>query len=393
MSDGRQRRKAKQARRDARRRHRTVPDHDENATAARNFLREALDKKHALGLLAIVTYLIESSKPDPFARFRSRGTLDRERVIQNFIGLMTTESTALLAALAEFLDDDPAAQTACREEVARRHHHIPTWIAELRHVEVYRAVRFTHVLGDFDELVLGARFPSGHEVVGVAHISHNSTSAIDTAEVGYGSIADLLGRTPVDGDPDVSLVEMTVADAKAWMLQALDGSMFPRETESWPQCRPLVEWLVGRMPDGGDGYMPPDWDHKELLELRREFFASPAGRAFDRLSFSMQMENLLESGNGDPLRWSASRIADALDGSSYVDDASTLEIELSTPDLLRAFIPFAHARSGIREGLTAEALAAVDRHAPRFRREVIAAAKECGYFDDDDEVCQFSGTG
>ncbi|MBX7452203.1 hypothetical protein GR927_29800 [Mycolicibacterium sp. 3033] len=393
MSDGRQRRKAKQARRDARRRHRTAPDHDENATAARNFLREALDKKHPLGLLAVVTYLVESSKPDPFARFKSRGTIDRERLIQNFIGLMTTESTALLAALAEFLHDDPAAQTACRQEVARRRHHIPTWIAELRYVEVYRAVRFTHVLGDFDELVLGARFPSGHQVVSVSHISHNSTSAIDTAEVGYGSIADLLGSTPADGDPDVSLVEMTVADAKAWMLQALQGSMFPRETESWPQCRPLVEWLVSCMPDGGDGYAPPDWDHTELLELQKEFFASPAGRAFDRLSFWTQMENLLESGNGDPVRWSAVRIADALDGASYVDDASTLEIELSTPDLLRAFIPFAHARSGIRDGLTAEALAAVDRHAPRFRREVIAAAKDQGYFDDDDDVCQFPGTG
>ncbi|MEW5812507.1 MAG: hypothetical protein AB1925_24040 [Actinomycetota bacterium] len=392
MSDGRQRRKAKQARRDARRRHRTAPNVDENAAVAWNLLSEALAKEHPLGLLAIVSYMVESSKPGPFARIRSSASIDRERLIQNFVALETTESTALLAALAEFLDDDPAAQAACRQEVARRRHHIPKWIAELRYVEVYRAVRFTHVLGDSDELVLGARLPSGHELVSVAHISHNSTSAINTAEVGYGSITDLLARTPVDGDPDVSIVEMTVADAKAWMLQALEGSLFPRETESWPQCSPLVEWLVGRMPDGGDGYTPPDWNHTELVQLQREFFASPAGRAFDRLSFWEQMENLLESGNSDPERWSAVRVAEALDWSSYFDEDSILEIELSTPDLLRAFIPFAHARSGIREGLTAEALAAVDRHAPRFRREVIAAAKEWGYFDDDD-VCQFSGTG
>jgi hypothetical protein len=78
-------------------------------------------------------------------------------------------------------------------------------------------------------------------------------------------------------------------------------------------------------------------------------------------------------------------VEEALDGSSSFGEESVLEVELSTPDLLRAFIPFAHARSGIREGLTAEALAAVDRQAPHLRRGVIAAAKEWGYFDADDD--------
>ncbi|WP_162938597.1 hypothetical protein [Mycobacterium kyogaense] len=392
MNEGRQRRKMKQARRDARRRHRTDPKLDEHDRMAGNLIGEALAKKHPLGLLAIVAYLIQSSKPDPFARLRSSRALDRERLIENFTALETQESTALLAALAEFLDDDPAAQTACRQEVARRRHHIPKWITELRRVEVYRAVRFAHVLGDFDELVIGARFPSGHEVACVAQISHSTMSMIDTAEVGYGPVSDVLDSIQMDGDPDVDLIEMTVADAKEWMLQGLKGSPFPRETEPWPQCRPLVEWLVSCMPDGGDGYAPPDWDHTDLLELQREFFASPAGKAFDGWSRCVQMENLLDSGNGDPLRWSAARIAEALDGSAYFDDYSILEIALSTPDLLRAYIPFAHARSGVREGLTAEALAAVDRHAPRFRREVIAEAKKWGYFDDDD-ACEQARSG
>lgn len=389
MSDGRERRKAKQARRDARRRLRTTPTLNEHDALACNLLRDALAKKHPLGLLATVTYFIESSSPDPLAGMRSRPstlTFDRKRLIANLSTIDTPEVTALLAALAEFLDDDPVLQASCRQEVARRRHHVPKWIGELRRVEVYRAARFTHVLGDFDEIVVGARFPSGYELVCAAQISHNTVSTIETADIWAEPIADLLARTSEkDCEPDMSLVDMTVADAKAWLLQGLKGYRFSVKTDSWPQCRPLVQWLVGRMPDGGSGYAPPDWEPAALLELTKAFLASPCGKPFEGWHSWEQLENIMDTGTGDPLRWSTARVEEALDGSSCFTDDSILEVELSTPDLLRAFIPFAHARSGIREGLTSEALAAVDRQAPHFRRGVIAAAKEWGYFDDDDD--------
>ncbi|BBX66563.1 hypothetical protein [Mycolicibacterium psychrotolerans] len=389
MTDGRARRRAKQIRRDARRRLHTTPTLDEHDALVCNLLREALAKKHPLGLLALVTYFIESSRPDPFARLRSRQSLpffDRDRLITNFIGIQTSEVTALLAALAEFLDDDPILQASCRQEVARRRHHVPKWIGELRRVKVYRAARFAHVLGDIDEIVVGARFPSGYEMVCATQISHSTMSTIETAEIWSEPIADLIARYPdKENDPDMGFVDMTVADAKAWILQGMKGSTFARETDSWPQCRPLVQWLVGRMPDGGSDYAPPDWEPAALLELTKDFLASPSGQPFEGWHWREQLENIMDTGNGDPLRWSAVRVEEALDGSSSFSDDSILEVELSTPDLLRAFIPFAHARSGIREGLTAEALAAVDRQAPHFRRGVIAAAKEWGYFDDDDD--------
>ncbi|ULP37685.1 hypothetical protein MJO55_04405 [Mycolicibacterium rufum] len=389
MTDGRARRRAKQARRDARRRLRTTPTLDEHDELLCNLVREALAKKHPLGLLAIVNYVIESSRPDPLARYRSRPSppdLDRERLIASFISIDSPEVTALLAALAEFLDDDPAAQASCRQEVARRRHHVPKWIGELPRVEVYRAARFTHVLGDVDEIVVGARFPSGYAMVCATRINHNTMSTIETAEIWSEPIADLIARYPdEDNDPDMSSVDVTVADAKAWLLQGMEGARFSMKTDSWPQCRPLVQWLVDRMPDGGSGYAQPSWEPAELLELQKEFFASPAGRPFEGWHRWEQLENLMDTGTGDPLRWSAVRVEGALDGFSSFCEGSFLEIELSTPDLLRAFIPFAHERSGIREGLTTEALAAVDRQAPRFRRDVILKAKEQGYFDDDDD--------
>jgi hypothetical protein len=37
---------------------------------------------------------------------------------------------------------------------------------------------------------------------------------------------------------------------------------------------------------------------------------------------------------------------------------------LDVPALLRVYVPFAHAQSGIRDGLTAEALAVIDEMSP-----------------------------
>jgi hypothetical protein len=58
-----------------------------------------------------------------------------------------------------------------------------------------------------------------------------------------------------------------------------------------------------------------------------------------------------------------------------------LEVALDAPDLLRAFIPYAHAQSGIRDGLTAQTLATVDALRSSYKREVLRQAKYWGLDD------------
>jgi len=48
----------------------------------------------------------------------------------------------------------------------------------------------------------------------------------------------------------------------------------------------------------------------------------------------------------------------------HVSLASVLDV----PELLRAFVPFAHAKSGIREELTDEALTVIDEMGPGRKR-------------------------
>jgi hypothetical protein len=87
-----------------------------------------------------------------------------DNILTGLIGVQDRATTALLAVIAELLVDDPARQLRCRREVAERGEHLPGWITALPRVEVYRAVRRTHVLGDVDELVLGVRLGGGHEL-------------------------------------------------------------------------------------------------------------------------------------------------------------------------------------------------------------------------------------
>lgn len=97
------------------------------------------------------------------------------------------------------------------------------------------------------------------------------------------------------------------------------------------------------------------------------------------------LELCIEEGTGDPLRWSAPRVQQLLTAAVAEDELLVAEAQLDVPELLRAFIPFAHAESGIRQELTAEALAAIDDEADGYRAEVLAQAQDPAGLDGGDD--------
>jgi hypothetical protein len=60
-----------------------------------------------------------------------------------------------------------------------------------------------------------------------------------------------------------------------------------------------------------------------------------------------------------------------------------LEVALDAPDLLRAFIPYAHAQSGIRVELTARTLDMVDALRSSYKRELL---RQANFWSLDDAV-------
>ncbi len=381
MSDKRRARRAKQVRRDARRaKKRNEGSADD--TFLRDLLRSAM-AKHPLELLSGASVVIHTARPDEFEALKSERVDPRnlDRFLANLIATPSRETTALLAVIAELLVDDPARQHRLRQELAQRDEHLPRWIGALPHAEVYRAVRRSHVLGDVDELVLGVRIDDRHELTVAVKIDHNVLSSIVDAGVVPDPIDEALAQVAKTSS-DTEVVEMRLADARAWIENALRWPTLVPETEEWPLYRRLVRWLMAFLPEGGQHRSATmDWTPPE--ELCDGFFSTDAAAPFNDYEHRQLLMELFDTGSGDPLRWSAARVEQAIGRRSYFDDGVPLEVVLDTPDLLRAFIPYAHAQSGIRDELTSETVAAIDALRSSYKREVLREARR---WDLDDAV-------
>ncbi|MDN4516680.1 hypothetical protein [Mycolicibacterium austroafricanum] len=239
---------------DARRR-RTAKDVREGAAEETPLVDEVGQAlaDHPLELLGIASVIIEATRPDPLALppWRERNeTVDLDSLLAGFIGVPNAETTALLAALAEMLEDADL-RARCRREVDARSHPLPRWLTELPDVEVYRAVRMTHPQGDHDEVLIGARLAGGEQLTCAVAIDHAGAAIKDGFAVAD-SISNVV-RTAAERntDPETGFAVMALTDARASLERGLKQSGVVLEpTDSWPACRPLLQWLTRCLPEG-----------------------------------------------------------------------------------------------------------------------------------------------
>jgi hypothetical protein len=336
-------------------------------------VRRALDSGQPLDLLAQASILLTALDP----RRRSPFDLDdeedldelpsREELITSFLDVPARETSALLAAMRSMLADELTAARIDRE-LAARVDVLPAWLTGLGATRIERTIEMTHVLRDGDDVLIGARLGSGHPLTALVYIDHNLGIVVKDAFVIAEPVDDVIALVQAEAsDPDTTCNDLEHAAARARVTEAIGtgASTFPPlESETWPACRPLVEWLVGLLPSGGVGYQWPDWDDDAREDLAERFFGSTLGRRFDdddhRELFGSLLSLSCDYAPGDPLRWSPSAVEIILLDRfprKVIAPASHLA---KLPDLLRAFIRFAHAQREIRPALTDEVLAAVD---------------------------------
>jgi len=371
VTDARKRRKAKQARRDARRSKQR--DESPEETPLVGEVRDAIDSGDPMELLGLAAMVIEVAYRDD-RDDDERPALDG--LVESFIGVPIPETTALLAVLAEILIYEDTLRGQCRREVAARGDDLPAWLTGLSDLTIERVVRMTHVLGDGDELLIGSRLSDGQPLTCAVFVDHNYYSFITDAffvPTTVDELVDLASRS--NDDPDTTFVEMSLADARTWIEHGIDfdDHFHIEDTDTWPACRPLVLWLASLMPEGGAEYEPAQSSWPETQALLDKFFASLMGQPFADPDHRTLLSACIDENNGDALRWSEARLHMNLDWPfGFTEYHGSTQAALAVPDLLRAYIPFAHAQSGIRDQLTAEALAAIDAAEPGYRESVLA---------------------
>jgi hypothetical protein len=343
--------------------------------------RQQLASGEPLEFLGYVSTLLAALDPRGRNPFERGGTDSPDHVtlpdiLESFAEAVLPETTALLAALAE-LSPDELSRARARRALATRAHPLPDWLARLGEASVYRAMETTHVLGDGDSLLLGARL-LGHELTAIIYIDHNLGTVVKDAFPAPSPIDEVAEelRQAMD-DPDVRHGDISLADARARVSEAVEKGAItfpPFETDTWPASRPLTEWLLRLMPEGGTGYVRPTWTKAAKKKLANRFFASEFGRPLDDADHRDLLDEFVwfgtDYGPGDPMRWSPVAVEILLDDwipRKIVGDPDYLS---RAPALLRAFIRFCHAERKIRPTLTDETLAAVDEYEPEYQRVI-----------------------
>jgi hypothetical protein len=339
-------------------------------------IADALDADDPLELLELASTLldvVDHRSDDPFRPDPDRPT--REQLLESLFGAPLSETSALLAAVAA-LSGDHVLRRRVSREIAVRAHALPDWLADVsKAVAEPEAVEVTHELGDADDIIVSVALPGGHPLAAVVLIDHNAGSIVKDAFVVPGPLDEIVATLRAARGSDSGLADrpLSPADAKVRITEAVERgarTIPPAETETWPACRPLVEWMTSLLPDGGTGYERPEWSDDAVDDLARRFRASPFAEGVD------DPGDLLSSllwfgtgyGPGDPMRWSPTAVEILL--IDWIPRKIVADVEhLSrAPDLLRAFIRFCHHERGIRSGLTEETVAAVDEFEPEYQQ-------------------------
>jgi hypothetical protein len=336
----------------------------------------ALDDDDPLALLGMASALLAAVDPrshNPFQQVPDGPT--RDEFVESFLAVPLPETSALLAAVAGVSGDDLLRRRVARE-IANRAHPLPEWLTGLsRATAAPEAVEVTHVLGDADDILVTVALPGGRALTAVVLVEHNLGSIVKDAFVLDEPLDDVVDavRIASGNDPDMHARALAPADAKVRIVEAVEqGAMTlpPVETDTWPACRPLVEWMTALLPDGGTGYDRPEWDDDAVADLTARFRASPFADGID--DPGDMLSSLLwfgtDYGPGDPMRWSA--VAAEILLLDWIPRKIMADVELlrGTPDLLRAFVRFCHHERGIRAGLTAATIAAIDEFEPEYQR-------------------------
>ncbi len=340
-------------------------------------IRSAMASDHPIDLLMLASQMIEIATPRPLDGMPGVATpsLSLDGLLESLLGFDSLETTVLLHAMLP-LFTDVATAAEIHSELGRRRRAIPDWVSGIGQVEVVGAAEMTHVLGDGENVAVEVRWPSNRTMTILVYVDHNLGTIAKDAFPVVESLAYLRREFLDAADADSAVAHVDPADARARIEQAIENGEHtypPLISDTWPGCRSLIEFVARQLPEGGRGFMWPEWTDADRDSIVRAFldshFGAPLG---DDPDTSDIVDTLLwfacDYGPGDPLRWSSPSIeillTDWFPRKIMADRAYMGKM----PEVARAFVRYAHDERSIPDHLTVETLDALDHWEPEYRK-------------------------
>lgn len=370
-----------------------APDRQEVEGGLLGSVAAALDSGEPLDLLALMSSLCEALEPreTPVIARAPGSAIDTptlDELVRSFIEVDQRETTAALTVLAAMTSDDVLA-SRITATLSRRRHGLPAWLRHLDAAHPTSAAAMTDPLGDGESAIVGVHLADGHDLSIVVYIDHNLGSAVKDGFVIPCPIDDLVTQMLKIGEPDgLRLASVELADARTRISEAIELTSdlaLSIETDSWPACRTLIDWVLRMLPENAEGREFPVGDDADFTTdldaqlLADRFFASTFGIDLDDADHRALLQVLLSygygNGPGDPLRWSPVSVEILL--LDFVPRAILAEPRLlaKLPRVLRSFIGFCHLEREIPASLTIETQQAVDDFAPEYRMLTASPAR------------------
>ena len=374
-------------------------------------VRQALQSGEPLQVLALASMMIEVSTERPLQRYLHRpvDSPDLGMLITSFVESGFPEMAAFATVMLPMIERGELAGLAheLAAELALEKPFEPAWLNDLEGLAITGAQLMSDVLGDGDNIIVGAVLPSGHPFTAVLFVDHNMSSLAKDAFMVPAPIDDVVAhfrRLPGScRSGDITFKRLDPADARARIEDAIktfEIMLPPVETNTWPMCRPLVEWIVSKLPRDARPPDPPEFSEEYgdaivaafLTSRFAQEMAAETGLSRDDARSLTSPLIWFASGHGvgDALRWSPQSVEIVLLDWYPRKVMMPEDILRRLPDVLVALVRYAHDQRDIRPGLTASTLKVIQECTPDYLRSVSSTSSShhhspFDFLDDDND--------
>ncbi len=361
----------------------SVPARDHNAPENQpliQMLRPALRTGDPIDFLAAISTLVAATSPPRFELTTEPDRPTLSMLVETFIEVPLRETTAALRVLRHLVTDEEI-RGDIDTALATRRQPVPPWITALDETAVIGVVNSVEELGDGENVSIAFVIPGEAPITMVTFIDHNLGSAAKDAFPFPGDHRELAAVTTAETNGELIVRDLDPALARARLEEALeraDTTLGMPTSETWPQSRAWLEWLIRLLPAGGTSDLGDVWSEYAIAGLAEDFVRSPEATGLKHRDTADMVETLAWLHGDDPMRWSPIVVEVLLTDRLPRKVIDTPKNMARYPTVLRAFIQYCHRVNGISAESTAETLCAVDEREPEFLDRVRGRSRAGG---------------